>query len=270
MRTDTGTSEFFDIVTGVRQGCILSPMLFLLAIDYVIRKTTSGHECGISWTKQTRLADLDFADDIALLAESREKLQQLTTRLEKFALKIGLRINIKKTQVMQMSREDEDLLMPITIGNQPLTDIDRFTYFGSVIAQDGDAEPDVTQRIGKAANVFQRMRNIWKSPSINTSLKIRLYMSIVLPMAIYASETWKNTVRIGHKLDVFHQQCLRYILHVTYHDHVTNEEILRRAKTPRLSSIVSERRIKLAGHILRQPEQRLAKIAMTWMPPNGW
>ncbi len=168
-----------------------------------------------------------------------------------------------------MSGKDEDLLMPITIGNQPLTDIDRFTYLGSVIAQDGDAEPDVTQRIGKAADVFQKMRNIWKSPSINTSLKIRLYMAIVLPMAIYARETWENTVCIGHKLDVFHQRCLRYILHVTYHDHVTNEEILRRAKTPRLSSIVSERHIKLAGHILRQPEPRLAKIALTWMPPNG-
>ncbi len=140
---------------------------------------------------------------------------------------------------------------------------------GSVIPQDGDAEPDVTQRIGKAANVFQRMRNIWMSPSITTSLKICLYVSIVLPMAIYACETWKNTVHIGHKLDVFHQWCLRCILRVTYHDHVTKEEILRRAKAHRFSSIVSKRCIKLAGHILRQPEQRLAKIALTWMPPNG-
>jgi len=66
-------------------------------------------------------ADLDFAD------ESLEKLEQLTTRLEKFALKIGLRINIKKTQVIKMNREDEDLPMPIITGNQLLNDIDRCT-----------------------------------------------------------------------------------------------------------------------------------------------
>ncbi|RXN23682.1 Ion channel [Labeo rohita] len=82
-------------------------------------------------------------------------------------------------------------------------------------------------------------------------------------------ETWENTVRIGRKLDVFHQQCLRCILRVTYHDHVTNEEILRRAKTSRLFSTVSECRIELTGRIMRQSEQPLAKTALTLMPPNG-
>lgn len=170
-----GTSEIFDVVTGVRQACILSPLLFLLTIDYVMRNTASGNDCIISWTDQTSLADLDFTDDIALLAESREKLQQLNTWSERFVLKIGLWINIKNIQVMQLSRKDTNLLMLVTIGNPPLADIDRFTYLGSVITQDGDAEPDVNQRIGKAANLFQRMRNIWILPSISMPLRIRLY-----------------------------------------------------------------------------------------------
>lgn len=63
-------------------------------------------------------ADLGFADDTALQVETQERLQQLTTMLERFALKIGLQINIKKTQVMKMNGEDEDLPMPIIIGNQ--------------------------------------------------------------------------------------------------------------------------------------------------------
>lgn len=162
-----------------------------------------------------RLANLDFADDIALLAEMWEKLQQLTTNLESFELKNSLRIHIKKTKVMQMSREDKDLLMPITTGNQPLTYIDQFTYLGSVIAQDDNTESDVNQRIGKAANVFQRMRYIWISPRISTLHKIHLYMSTVLPKAIYAGKTWKNRVHIVHKLDAFQQRCLRCILRVT-------------------------------------------------------
>jgi len=58
-----------------------------------MQKTASGNECKISWTDLTRLPDLDFADDIAVLAEMWEKLQQPTTNLERFALKIGLRIH---------------------------------------------------------------------------------------------------------------------------------------------------------------------------------
>lgn len=93
------------------------------------------------------------------------------------------------TQVVQMSREDEDLLMPITTDNEPLTDTDQFTNLGSMITQDGDLKMDVNQCIGKTTNVFQWMHNIWMSPSISTSLKICLYMSIVLLMAVRPGET---------------------------------------------------------------------------------
>ena len=56
--------EFFKIVSGVRQGCILSPFLFIIVIDYIMRRTTDKPEYGIVWQKQNRLTDLDFADDI--------------------------------------------------------------------------------------------------------------------------------------------------------------------------------------------------------------
>mgnify|MGYP003407336564 FL=1 len=81
--------------------------------------------------------------------------------------------------------------------------------------------------------------------------KIRLYTTIVLPTAIYASETWKMTVKHAAKLDTFHQRCLRRILKVTWKDHVTNEEILRRTGQRRLRDSIAERRLKFAGHILR-------------------
>jgi len=74
VKTEDGFTEFFDIITGVRQGCILSPFLFLLVIDFVMRKAVSEPNMGIQWTDSTRLTDLDFADDMSLLAQSRATL----------------------------------------------------------------------------------------------------------------------------------------------------------------------------------------------------
>ena len=76
-------SESFNVQTGVRQGCLLSPFLFLLAIDWVMRETTKGERNGIQWTLFDQLDDLDFADDLALLSHNHEQMQAKTTALQK-------------------------------------------------------------------------------------------------------------------------------------------------------------------------------------------
>ena len=113
------------------------------------------------------------------------------------------------------------------------------------------------------------MDRIWKSNKISLKIKLQLYNSIVLATALYASETWQVTARISKKLYVFHQRCLRRILNISYREHVTNREVLRRCQSHRLQDIVAERRFRLAGHILRLPNERNAKSAMKWVPIGG-
>jgi len=157
---------------------------------------------GIQSTASTRLTDLDFADDLSLLAQSRATLQKMTTNLEIEAKKVGLRISAEKTKVMQICRGQ--VTDPITVGGQNIDDVDRFTYLGSVLTYDGDAEADVNCRVGKAASVFQRMRPIWTSSTISSSTKTGLYNAIVVSIVTYACETWKMTARIAQKPNVFH------------------------------------------------------------------
>ena len=62
--------------------------------------------------------------------------------------------------------------------------------------------------------------------------------------AIYACQTWMKTDMIAHRLDVFHRRCLRAILSISWRDHVTNEEVMRRADMERLQYIVTIRRME--------------------------
>lgn len=267
VKTDAGHTEFFAIETGVKQGCVLSPFLFLVTLDFVMRKALTGPNMGINWDGHSRLTDLDFADDIALLAEDGHRLQELTSDLHREAMKVGLRISAEKSKVIHVGTLAR--VPKINVGGQDLEEVDKFTYLGSVIGRDGDAETDVKCRLGKAAAVFQQMRNIWSSASITLNIKLRLYTSIILPMATYAAETWKASASITRKVNVFHQRCLRRILRIRYFDHITNEEVLRRSKLPSLSTIIAHRRLRLAGHVIRMEDNRIPKKALRWVPPGG-
>ena len=62
---------------------------------------------------------------------------------------------------------------------------------------------DIRARLGKASSVFQRLQLIWKCSTIKNDVKLRLYLSIVVPTGIYTSETWKTTNKINKMIDVF-------------------------------------------------------------------
>ena len=74
-------TKHFEVKTGVRQGCLLSPFLFLLVIDWIMKICTKQRRNGIQWTLNTQLEDLDFADDLALLSHSHQQMQEKTSEL---------------------------------------------------------------------------------------------------------------------------------------------------------------------------------------------
>ena len=81
----------------------MSGFLFLLVIDWVMRKTLSEGNTGIRWRFNKKLDDLDFTDDLALLSSTRRQLQLKNKRLSNASKRTGLKINITKTKVMRFN-----------------------------------------------------------------------------------------------------------------------------------------------------------------------
>ena len=127
---ERGLTESFSIQSGVRQGCLLSPFLFLLAVDWIMKETTTGSRNGIQWSLLEQLEDLDFADDLALLAHTHTQMQAKTTKLEAVSSKLGLKINTDKAKTIRINSNARE---QIRINNLGIGDVTSFTYLGSVI-----------------------------------------------------------------------------------------------------------------------------------------
>jgi len=144
----------FPVTTGVRQGCLLSPLLFLIVIDW-IGKTAYNEPHGIRWLFISRLEDLEFADDICTLSHRFQDSQHQATRLEETAKRTGLYINSNKTKSMRINANRTD---SIQIYNTDLENISNFTYLGSIISTTGGTDEDIHQN-----PYFQQQRQICSS-----------------------------------------------------------------------------------------------------------
>ena len=190
-------------------------------------------------------------------------MQQKTSRMCDAGKRIGLKINTLKTKVMKMNDANNH---KIKIDNEEIEEVDKFTYLGAIVSNEGGSTEDLKNRIGKARSTFARLRNIWKSKKIRRGTKIRLYKTLVLPVLLYGSETWKMNKSNDNAVNVFHHDCLRCIMNINWQDRIRTTELLTRSKTKPMSVEIKRRRWKFIGHILRQDRFNDSNIALTWRP----
>ena len=100
VRTGYETTDWFQIGKGVHQGCILSPCLFNLYTEYIMRNAGLDEaQAGIKIARRS-INNLRFADDITLMSESKEEIKSLLMKLKEESEKVGLKLNIQKMEIM--------------------------------------------------------------------------------------------------------------------------------------------------------------------------
>ena len=132
VRTGHGPTDGFQIGKGVRQGCILSPCLFNLYAEYMMRNAGLEAQAGIKIARRN-INNVRYADDTTLMAESEEELKSLLMKVKEESEKAGLKLNIQKAKIMGSG--------PITsweIDGETAKTVADFILGGSKITADGD------------------------------------------------------------------------------------------------------------------------------------
>ena len=261
--TESGIGPWFTVKSGVKQGCVMSGFLFILAVDWIMRQTVARNNTGIQWTLTEKLEDLDYADDIVTMSNSWTHAQQKVNRLSLHGKGIGLNINKGKTKTLRINANRDD---PIMLENEEIDDVNEFLYLGAYVNKHGGTDQDIRSRIGKATGAYNKLRKVWSSGKYWRRTKMRLLNSNVFSVLLYGSETWKMNKEDEKRLDTFQQRCLRKVLKIRWPMRVTNEEVRRRAnmKEP-ISCQIRRRRWRMIGHVLRSDGEH-TKVALQWTP----
>ena len=256
-------TDSFTVETGVRQGCLLSPLLFILAIDWIMEKSTDKKRNGIQWTLWEQLNDLDFADDIALLSHNQQQMQEKTKDVATFSAQLGLNINKSKTKIMKINPSNHE---HVHLAGKALEEVESFTYLGSTIDINGGSDADVRARIGKARSAFVLLKKIWESKELKLQTKVKIFNTNVKTVLLYGAETWKTTASLTQKVQTFINTCLRKILKIKWPNTINNKELLERTHQVPIDEDIIKKRWRWIGHTLRKPPGSTTRQCLTWNP----
>jgi len=176
----------------------------------------------IQWSMKERLEDLDYADDICLLAQRFCDTEEKLKRLKQEAELGGLHINLKKTKGMRVNTSN---MQKFRLEETEIEEVGFFVYLGSVVSETGGKEKDVASRIKKANGVFVQLYPVWRNLNISKEVKIRIFNTAVKSILLYVCETGKTTNQITRRLQIFINKCLRRILNIKWTSKITTKEL---------------------------------------------
>ena len=139
VRTDSGTTDWFSVSKGVRQGCIMSPQLFIVYTESIIREVEeeqSNSEYDELSVGGTKITELRYADDTALFSTTPERLNNIVHAVNKHSAAYKLSINADKTNIMELDKWQENT--NIVIDNINIELIQSFQYLGAMFTTNGD------------------------------------------------------------------------------------------------------------------------------------
>ena len=186
VRPGQGTTDWFQIRQGVRQGCILWPCLFNFYAEYIMRNAGLDEtQAGIKIARRN-FNNLRYTDDTTLMAESKE-LNSLLMKVKEESEKAGWKLNMWKTKIMASG-----LITSWKIDGETVRD---FIFLGSRITAGGDCSQEIKRLLLPRRKTMTNLDSMLKSRDITLPTKVRLVEAMVFPVVMYGCKSW--TIKKG-------------------------------------------------------------------------
>jgi len=279
-------SECFKIKAGMRQGCVMSPWLFNLFMDGVVREMKAkvgnvGVEMSIDKSKW-KLNTILFADDTVLLAESEKDLQKLVNEFSTVCVRRKLKVNVSKSKVMVFERRKSEIIQfadqyrmrvesqkqcKIMMNEQIMEEVSEFKYLGSVLCKYGSMEGEIRERALQGRKVVGSLGRMMRERTVSKEIKKALRDSIIVPTVTYGSETWTWNKCQRSNIQAVEMSYLRGCCGVNRMDGESNENVYGRfgmaSKGEGMScgvvEMVKRSTLRWFGHLERMGESELTR-----------
>lgn len=269
MRFRGALSAFFAVVSGLKQGDPLAPILFNFCLEWIVGDL---HEDQLNPAELRRPLILAFADDIAIVAASKEELVRVATVIKQRAARFGLLIS-PKTEYMVVARQERpEHGAHLTVDGVRHKKVPQFRCLGVTITPDNNMDAEISSRRAAGLRQFHSLAHLFRSQRIPRQAKSRLYSSIVRPAMLYGCEAWVLTAGRESKVAAAENTTLRRIAGPVWHEGLQKTISRPNAEVRELSGVASgvnlakKRSLQYAGHVARGSVPPNA-LAMLVAPP---
>ena len=199
-----------------------------------------------------------FADDMVMMAETREALQHNVEAMNEALMKWDLKENWRKTKVMRVARNRDEC--QVVVGEEPLEQVDTMKYLGVMISGDGSMQREVEARIGGATRVIGGIsQEVLRRREFSKQTKLKVVNATVMPVLMYGCEAWAARKEQKSRIQATQMNVLRRIEGVCRRDRVTNEEVLRRLGQVGVLELVRRRQEEWKGRLDMMENRRCTK-----------
>lgn len=249
IKTRIGVSDSFEVRVGVHQGSALSPYLFILVLDELLKGVVKE----VPWC-------MLFADDMVLMADSEQEVERLLEQVRSALESKGLRVNREKTEHMESRwKGEQEGTTRVRLQEVLLNKVKEFKYLGAYVEEGGELNKEIEKKVQAGWGKWREASGVLCDKRMPLKLKGKYYSAVVRPVMTYSSECWAVKKCHVQKLSVAEMKMLRMMCGVTRRDRVRNEYVRASVGIDSIEDKLAQKRLRWLGHVIRKEEEDVVK-----------